>query len=223
MERFTQYDISTMTFEEFIEFLFDHEVIPFPDNPQNGRVPWYLEAEVIFNPINIANYYIQLFTEPEFLLTRFSSEQLEQGFWAIQSSNIECAVTEIVWLEDIPKELRKKCVRSMYYLFRKLFSTNSLETSSHMWWDSIAYDWHCNNRNRSNGGEDLWMQDVMFDTLKETLELPCLECKLAALHGLGHLHHPDTSQLIDQWLRNNKKLDSEVRKYAIAASRFEVM
>lgn len=223
MEGYTQYNILDATFDDFIGFLFDHDVIPDPDDPENDPVPWYWEAEVVFIPINVANYYVELFTEPEFLLARYSSEKLEQGFWAIQSGNIECAVSEIIWLTDVPEKLRENCVRSMYHLFEKLFSVNPLDTSSNMWWDAIAYEWHCDNRNRNNGGEDLWMQDVMFETLKQILSLPNLDCQISALHGLGHLHHPDTKKIIDKYLKENSGLKDDVRKYALAASIFDIM
>jgi hypothetical protein len=40
------------------------------------------------------------------------------------------------------------------------------------------------------------MQDVMFVTMSEILGIDSDECRYAALHGLSHLHHPATLELI---------------------------
>jgi SAM-dependent methyltransferase len=58
-----------------------------------------------------------------------------------------------------------------------------------MWWDSLCYDWHCGNRRRVNGGEDLRMQDAMFETIARILSIPSIECQripgLSVVRGLG--------------------------------------
>jgi hypothetical protein len=90
-----------------------------------------------------------------------------------------------------------------------------------MWWDAFAYEWHCGNRSRVKGGEDEQMQDVMFETLERILDLPGDGCQAAALHGLGHLHHPSTEELIQRYLR--RPVSKDLRKYARAAGRFEVL
>lgn len=92
-----------------------------------------------------------------------------------------------------------------------------------MWWDSLCFDWHCGNRNRERGGEDLLMQDVMFQTLSEILSLDSEFCQDAALHGLGHLHHPGTERLVHDYLKERPTLNIKRREYALAAGRFEVL
>jgi hypothetical protein len=223
MDGYTHYNLRDATFEGFVDFLFDREVVPTPVAGTGAAEPWYWHAEVAFDPMQVASFYIELFTGPRFLLDRFSLDQVEQGFWAIQSSNIECAVTEIIWHPQLPFEIRESCVRSMYHLYELLFADVPLETSSDMWWDSLAYDWHCGNRVRVKGGEDHLMQDIMFDTLGRILQIPSVSCQGAALHGLGHLHHPETSNLILAYLSQNPELDEELKEYAVAAARFEVM
>ena len=67
------------------------------------------------------------------------------------------------------------------------------------------------------------MQDVMFETLSRILELDSPTCQGAALHGLGHLHHPDTEQLIRRYIERNKSIDPALREYALASARFNVL
>jgi len=213
-----EYNLTASSFEEFVSFLFDK---PVP--PPESKAHWYWNAEVLFLPDMICDYYVRLFTEPAFLLSQFDKSQLEQAFWAIQSYNLECSVARIIWDSALPFSVREQCVRTMFHIFERLFAIEPLDTSAYMWWDSLCYDWHCGNRSRDRGGEDQHMQDVMFQTLSQILELPSEHCQGAALHGLSHLHHPDTEELIAQFLKRNPNLEDRKKQYALAASRFQVL
>ena len=48
-------------------------------------------------------------------------------------------------------------------------------------------------------------------------------CQRAALHGLGHLHHPQTPQLIQRYLDERPSLTNDWKQYALAAAEFKVM
>ncbi len=218
-----QVDIRGASFGELVNFIFEHEVPPDFDRNDRRSEPWYYTADIEFEADELISFYTKLFEEPFFLIERFSKEKLEQGFWAILGPAMECSATEVIWSGNVPFEDRANCVRAMYFLYEKLFAVDPLYESSNMWWDALAYDWHCDNRNRTNGGEDLWMQDVMFETLKGILILPSGYCQVAALHGLGHLHHPETVEVIDAYLKQTPRLDPAIIDYAHAASRFEVL
>jgi hypothetical protein len=221
-------DIRNISFEKFIEFLFDRDVPCEDEANADGdearkRDPWYWIVDVCFDARQVCNYYRTLFSQPQFLLERYSKAQLEQGFWAIFVSNLDCSAYNVIWIEELPFHLREECVRSMFFLFRDLFFGEPLDTSVYMWWDSFCYDWHCGNRRRENGGEDLLMQDVMFETLAKILLLESEICQAAALHGLSHLHHPKTEELIRSYLDGRPSISSEWREFALAASQFKLM
>jgi hypothetical protein len=218
----SEVDISRYPFDQFVGFLFAREV---PESkPESGkREPWYWNTEVTFIPEQICMYYMQLFHDPEFLVERFSKAQLEEGFWAIQASILNCSTPNILVDTELPFAVRAECIRSKFDLFKNLFAHESLDTSVHMWWDSHCYDWHSGNRNRDLGGEDLQLQDIFFETLAKILFLDSETCQGAALHGLGHLHHPGTGELVDRYLRERPSLTTEWKAYAFAAAKFEVM
>ena len=67
------------------------------------------------------------------------------------------------------------------------------------------------------------MQDVIFETLSDLLKSDSTTCQGAALHGLGHLHHPKTPELINAYLAEHVSLDKEWKAYALAAAKFEVL
>jgi hypothetical protein len=212
-------DITGCSFKGFIDFIFQRDI---PAESSDVQL-WYWNTEVEFDPAEVCQLYVQLFEKPEFLCDLFSSSQLEQGFWAITSSNLECSARNLIWHEGLEFRMREYCVKSMYEIFERLFAVQPLDTCVGMWWDSLCYDWHCGNRSREKGGEDARMQDVMFETLSRILELSSPHCQEAALHGRGHLHHPLTSEVIGKFLDKNPNLSDEQREYAVAAMRFEVL
>ena len=222
MGRRTECDITGISYEEFIDFIFDRPV-PTEEIGSPDRHHWYYDIEVAYEPEEIAAHYIRLFNDPELVRTRFSPEQLEEGFWAIQGPNLECSVSSLIWVTELPFQTRELCVRSMFHLFDKLFFNWPLDTAPQMWWDSLCYDWHSGNRDRSRGGEDRAMQDVLFQTLAQILAIDSTNCQAAALHGLGHLHHPDTTNLIHSYLEKNRLIPAELREYALAAAEFHVL
>ncbi|MFZ3214574.1 MAG: hypothetical protein WA192_00770 [Candidatus Acidiferrales bacterium] len=219
MEEREQFDVSEYSFDEFISFIFAHE----PSADWNKQKPWYFSLEVIYDPRTICVYYVRLFRQPAFLLNQFSTAQLNQGLWAIHGGALDCAVSCVVSDTDLPFAVREECVRSMADLFRLLFAGGLLQESSGMWWDSLCYDWHCGTRNRERGGEDLRMQDVMFETLTKILRFDCEFCQFGALHGLGHLHHPRTWTLVHTFIAEHPALSAERKQYALKGAAFQVL
>ena len=219
MGKTTQVDLTDSSFDDFVAFLFDREVTL----ESQGRDFWYWHVEVEFDAKKIAGYYVRLFSQPEFLLIRFTKVQLEEGFWAIHGPNLDCAAYRIIWDSDLPLSVREECIRSMADLFRRLFATEPFVTSVQMWWDSLCYDWHCGNRIRERGGDDLELQDIFFQTLTEVLAIDSWICQGAALHGLGHLHHPQTEELIERFIVAHPSLTEEQKTYALVAAKFQVL
>jgi hypothetical protein len=219
MAEWTEFDISEYSFDEFVSFIFAHE----PSADWNKQKPWYFSSEVIYDPQKVCAYYLQLFRQPLILLERFSKAQLEEGFWAIHGGALDCAVSRVIWDTDVPFAAREECVRSMADLFRLLLAGGLLPDTSWMWWDSLCYEWHCGNRDRERGGEDLRIQDVMFETLTVILRLDSEACQMGALHGLGHLHHPGTAALVHTFIAEHSALTAETKEYALRAAKFDVL
>lgn len=105
----------------------------------------------------------------------------------------------------MPWKLRKSCIRAMVPLFEKFFSRKPLGQTCHMWWDLLRF--FADNR------EDRVVEEV-FLALEKILFIDSLDCQGAALHGLGHLDHPDKESLINKYLSKHEDLDPEIRRYA---------
>lgn len=214
----TRADLTNSSFDDFVKFLFDRDI----SLESEGRDYWYWHIEVEFDAPKIGESYIQLFSHPEFLLGRFTKRQLEEGFWAIQRPVLGCSVYRIIENSDLPLSVREECIRSMADLFRRLFASEPFDTSVQMWWDSLFYDWHCGIRKPEGGGEDLELQDMFFQTLAKVLAIDSWICQSSALHGLGHLHHPQTKELIERFIDEHPSLTPEQKAYALAAAKFEL-
>jgi len=211
-------DIKSFSYEEFVSFVFDHEV----PSGQAKYHPWYFDVEVAFDPGRVCEFYIRLFRNPGFLLEKYSKPQLEKGFWAIHGAAFDCSAQHLIWDEDLPFALRSDCIRSMSVLFKQLFAREPLETTVFMWWDSLCYEWESGNKDRQRGGEDMLMQDVIFEVLADLLQGSSEVCQDAALHGLGHLHHPETKKLIKNYIEQRPLLTKERKEYALSAACFDI-
>ena len=139
MESRNHVDATGYSFDEFIPFIFGHDVV--------GEVSkeWYSNTDVKFVPQQFCAHYIRLFRNPEVLLERFPKIQLEEGFWAMMSGT-DWSVRSLIWEAEVPFAMREQCVRAMFELFSRFFSAEPLDTSCHMWWDAMCYDWHSGNR-----------------------------------------------------------------------------
>ena len=204
-------DLTLCTFNQFVDFLFARAVQA--ESAKSGD-SWYFNTEVCFDPQLVCGYYVQLFRNSAFLLNRYSRAQLDHGFSAMTVRSLSCSVRELIWSPELPFVDRAECVRSMVYLCRDVFQDGAIELTACMWWDSFCFAWECGNRRRSRGGEDLLMQDVLFGTLSEVVLIDSPICRGSALHGLEHLHHPETLALIDGLIRSHPELARELTEYA---------
>lgn len=46
--------------------------------------------------------------------------------------------------------------------------------------------------------------ETLFETLVELLKEPSWNCQLCAIHGLGHLHHPDVPGVIQRFIDSHR-------------------
>jgi len=174
---------------------------------------WYYCTRADFDSHRLSTFYVRLFRESAELLNMFPKPQLELGFCAI-ASGCSFSMKKLIWNTELAFAYRDRVVRSMFYLFRDFFSIEPLRYMANMWWDGLCFEWEMGRRERSNGGEDMAMQDVMFETMAKILSIDSDECRFAALHGLSHLHHPATPQLLRQYTSIFPWLERRCEEYS---------
>lgn len=159
----------------------------------------------------LITYPTRLFREPEFLFERFSDKKLKRGFWNLFG---EWEVKDSIWKKDLPWHLRRACIRAMVPLFERFFLLKPLDDTCHMWWDLFRY---------FGDDPDERVINEMYLALAKILFMDSLECQGAALHGLGHITHPNKAALIRRYLRTHSNVDPRIRSYALASIEGKVL
>lgn len=195
-------DLSALTFQEWMQFIFDH---PVRERPWS----WDDVNYDISNEETILSYFTQLFKNPVVLL-QFSEEQIDQGFWFILGFE---GFMGVLWNPSTQFSKRKECIDSMYDLYQLLFGDHRLLTISFMWWDFLTemYDLY---EGQPQDDDDAQVQEAMFQVLIKLLDTTNPVQAKSALHGLGHIKHPKSRKAIDQFLLSHSEIGDDLKDYA---------
>jgi hypothetical protein len=176
-----------LIFDEWLDFVFDEKWKNDSDEEYIGLGDLNGDIEIF------AENCIKLFENSEVLLDKFSSTQIESGFFDfILSPRI--SLEWFIWDKTKPIDLRRKLVYSMENVFKKVFTKISVEHSCFMWWDCL--------RNFDKDADNKPTQWI-FETLSSILKIDSFDCQLSAIHGLGHIEHKEKKSLIETFLRRN--------------------
>jgi hypothetical protein len=211
------FDLSQLTFDEFVSFLFDHDI----DTEEH----WYDDPELSnFNDFNekgvaapqlVVAHMTRLFRDFAAIASRYSSRQINAGIWAMFSYG-PFRLQKHLWLASAPLLERVACVRAMYRVYSDYVAKSTVEVMENcfnMWWDAVAsgfWDQMYFDHKIADGdvaaltGEQKALLDEMFDTLSRILALPDWRTQACALHGLGHLHHPGVRDRVQRFLDENR-------------------
>jgi hypothetical protein len=209
-------DLSAMSFDQFVDFLFNRGVVPdneqfyyFLTDPAGERY----DIVVPSSPAVLVNHMTRLFSDFGQIAGKYSLAQVDQGVWAILGENLRSY--EYLYDPAVPLLDRLNCIRSMYFVYPDFVVAAQPDSNVHsgfyMWWDFILHGFW----GRYRGGTD-WdnaskldaesrvLLDVMFETLKRILDVPDKVTQYCALHGLGHLHHPEVHDTVQRYIDTHK-------------------
>ncbi len=209
-------DIRNASLGEFQDFVFQHEV-----HPVGSDKTWYsrFDLTILYDPDQNAKLFTRLFADARSLLDKYEKPKLEQGCWAMMGAGFDGSLNDLIWESTISIGVKEKLILSMYYLYRDLFAYEPLGAACEMWWDGLAYEINPMQRaDTINNLEHRRIQNVMFETLTQVLKLDQRHCQLAALHGLNHVFHPDTDELIRNFVQERPELTPKEIEYAIACA-----
>lgn len=191
----------------WLDFVFDERW-----SIDHENIDAYLDrADLEIEIDDFARDCIKVFKNPEVLVDRFCSEEIDSGFFSfILSPRMELCW----WLWDPESDpvLRREFISSAVTVFEKVFTKVPTRHSCFMWWDSL--------RDFSEN-PDSQTSDWIFDALSRILALDSYDCQVSALHGLGHLNHDAKRELIENFLLRNP--DFGDRDYAMAAMEGRVL
>lgn len=210
-------DLRQADLRQFEAFIFDHDT---PEGEQDSS--WYFDSNlwIEYDEERNAELFMELFKESRELQERYSRDQLEQGCWAMMGNGLDGSVYQLIWGSELDTRIKERLIESIFDLYANLFSSDPLDTTCDMWWDSLAYNFNPMNLADPYGNEEhRRVRDAMFRTLIRILQLESSDCQWAALHGLNHVLHPDTETVINEYLARHPSLTREDREYALACSR----
>lgn len=213
-------DLSSKSFDHFVDFFFNRDVVPdkeqyeyFLTSPTGER---YDEAAPIA-PAMLVKHMTKLFSEFGPIAIKYSLAQVDQAVWGILGAKLR--LHELLFDASVPLPDRLECIRSMYHVYSDFVA--KLETDLppdlsgfSMWWDLVLHDFWTPPKPFVAGtykgdaskldSESRVLLDVMFETLKRILDLPHRDAQRCALHGLGHLHHPEVRDTVQQYINAKK-------------------
>jgi hypothetical protein len=161
-----------------------------------------------------------LFPDFRAIAGRFSLRQIDRAIWAIWCGPF--SLDQLLWDNTVALDKRVECIRSMYLVYAEVVAKSDvrvMENCFDMWWDWLPSNfWGCqafDNKIQEGDTSKLdsdskTLLDEMFLVLRKILELPDRRVQCYALHGLGHVHHPDVRALVQAFIDANRKEYDEV-------------
>ena len=136
--------------------------------------------------------------------------------------------------DSVPLDIRVKCVHSIRGVFEQLFDGLCSEHLSHidekgaaplnsicyMWWDLIPFQLE------ADAPSKVAISKAALEVMEEILKLDSIACQESAIHGLGHweLFYPtEVAEIVDQYLKDNPNLRTELKEYALRARDGDVL
>lgn len=179
------FDLSQLSFDEFVSFFFNHDV--------DKEERWYQEPALenfhdfddddTLSPAVVVGHMTRVFTQFVSIASQYSAQQINAGIWAMFSYG-GFVVQKHLWLEAAPLPERLECIRSMYSVYSDYVAKSTVEMMENcfnMWWDCVAGSfWQqmnfSNNIAEGDTGclsaDQRALLDAMFETLSKILALP---------------------------------------------------
>jgi hypothetical protein len=215
----------TEPLDAWINHVFDHPV-----------TSWYTSLEEFEEwpeaPEDIAVHIAETFEQSGSLLSRFSDEQLDQGFWYLLYQGPPDFMGTLLDAE-IPLEIRLRALRSFVPLFEQVMAArcsphlshldekgaSALNSACFIWFD-IVLD-RCEPRRLAQAQLDA----ELTPTLSTILAIPHDACRESALHGIGHWvnEYPQLAGIVDEFLSATPGLRPELIAYAQSAKAGKVL
>jgi hypothetical protein len=182
-------------FEEWVDTWF---VISDEDGSDDEEV-WNLSSQ------EEAEYCTRLFENPEFLVEKFTRQQLATGFWKIFGID---GSWRGVMDSSVPELVRRRCVRAIGALYTKLFDPLCESIPDEMqdkdsFCTAVFMIWDLNGVDVVQTYPEL--RDDCVSVLWAAINCQSAACISSGLHGMGHWiqksEHRGETELFE-WLRS---------------------
>jgi hypothetical protein len=219
-----------ISFEDWIKYVFDRPV------PENLSDAWYWQVDTgeiddwedRLGSARVVEYLTNLFEQGAELLSIYSNEQLNQGFWYLVNNNCSSYMFSLLD-KTVPWESRKYCLEAIVTLFEKVFAVrcsshmmslnesdaNPLNMICNIWWCVIPF------YGRPKEPEFHDFDQTCLNVMERILQFHSIPCREGALHGLASKwrdYYPkQILKIIDNFIDSNPYMRRELKAYAIRA------
>jgi hypothetical protein len=187
-----EHDLSQMTADEWIAYLFDRPVVRGAYWSANieSEIDWFEYSE----PEKALSAMEEVFLRFREIGSIYSMQQINQGIWGLWGPDLD--FQRLFFDSKNSWSARDRAIRAMVAPFRDYLAGNpapTIENCFFMWWDLIG-------AKGRNGSDFEKVAQAYLETLQQILDLPDDRCQSAALHGLGHLDHPDRAAVVQGFI-----------------------
>ncbi len=212
-------DLSTLSYTQWIEFFFERPVVdasrPVVDMTElETLLRSEFEDFETSDPSCVVKYFAKMCSEFRSILESYSTDQIHQAFALL-------FYPPLYWpkyLFDLDVDLKTQihCIESMYVVFAESVPrVPDLPTlyEYEMWWDIILHDFWAYYGEANPGGrppliedytkltqDQQQLLDAIYRTLIKILSIDHRGCQFCALHGFGHLYHPEGSAVVQHYI-----------------------
>jgi hypothetical protein len=203
-------DLRNVTFEQFVRVVFDH----YPEDDVDDKWFWKEDYDVQIDARLFVDHLTQVCLRSADVLAPFTVRQVCEGLEFVFCGPDASSRLEQLWSSHVPWQERRGCILAIPQLYHQVFERHDDAWCGFMLWDWIAYGYGSGTKTPDRDPEDARVQDAMFEALRGMLDSSHTETQAAAIHGLGHLHHRESSQLISSFLSSDRTIAPSVRSYA---------
>ena len=172
---------------------------------------------------NLLVFYTKLLQQSDQLYAQFETKKLDE-ILSFVFSDYNYGLESLIYDSRLSFEIRSAAIVSIYDLYAKLLIHDPVEYHRYMLWDGLAFKYTMNSFTYYFDELDkVPLQNVMFTTLLQILNLDSKDCQFAALHGLNHLKHPDNELAIRNFLAKHDDLSIEDIEFAEACIKGNMM
>lgn len=211
---------NTRSLSDWIEHVFDHPV-------SDPAWHWAFDDSAWDDaPEQNATFIADAFERSGELLSRFTDEQLNQGFSYLTSPS--CSNFMFVLSEpSVPLASRLRVIHSFVPLFEQVMAVrcsphlshldeqpaNPLNGACYIWWDILPI------HGKPEDPERTEFDAEVLRVLARLLSIPHDACRESALHSINHWHHyyPSADASVDDWLLRTPGLRPNLVSYAQCA------
>lgn len=163
-------------------------------------------------PLALVEYFERTCMSLHDLVGQYSWPEIDRFIWNSLSNPFW--ISRIVTDPMLPAAPRASCIDSMYFPFKQVLGqVPEFEpelNGFYMWWDIVCggfcmqHGYFENEPFVPGSEESRKIHDKLLETLRRILKIPEERTQMCALHGLGHLHHPDGAEIVQKYIDDHK-------------------